>query len=256
MPIRVMIAEDERLAREELAYLLAQEHDIELLPEATNGRELLQLVEQYEPDVVFLDIKMPEMEGGQAARMLAARKQQPLIVFSTAHEDYALEAFSLNAVDYLLKPTEPHRLKETLHRIRKRLSGSSPSAEGKDLSAGSAGSTAKVAKLLIEDNNRFVVIDPQSILYVVRDDRVIQIHTLSETYTSKMTLQQIEEKLQAYNFFRTHRSYLVNLHYVSELEPWFNGAYNLKLKEGKRVQIPVSRSYARDLLKRLEGEQR
>jgi two-component system response regulator LytT len=256
MPIRVMIAEDERLAREELAYLLAQEEDIELLPEATNGRELLKLVEEYEPDVVFLDIKMPEMEGIQAARMLTSRKQQPLIVFSTAYENYALDAFSLNAVDYLLKPTEPHRLKETLQRIRKRLNEALPAADGKDSPPTAApGPGPKVTKLLIEDNNRFVVIDPQTILYAVRDERVIQIHTLTDTYTSKMTLQQLEEKLHAYNFFRTHRSYLVNLHYVSELVPWFNGAYNLLLKEGKRVQIPVSRSYARELLKRLEGGQ-
>jgi two-component system response regulator LytT len=239
MKIRVMIAEDERLAREELTYLLKQEQDIELLPCATNGRELLELVEEHNPDVVFLDIKMPEMEGVQAARMLASRKQQPLIVFSTAYEDFALDAFALNAVDYLLKPTEPHRLEETLKRIRKRLAEGTPAA-------------AKLSKLLIEVNDRFVVIDPEMILYAVRDERVIQIHTAKETYTSKMTLQQLEEKLQSHSFFRVHKSYLVNLQYVSELTPWFNGAYNLTLK-GERDAIPVSRSYAKELLRRLEG---
>ncbi len=240
MRIRVMIAEDEHLAREELAYLLQQEADIELLPFASNGRELLQLVEEHQPDVVFLDIKMPEMEGIQAARMLSSRKQQPLIVFSTAYEDYALEAFKFNAIDYLLKPTEPHRLQETLQRIRKRFAEASLP-------------TARVSKLLIEENNRFVVIDPSSVIYAVRDDRVVQIFTTVETYTSKMTLQQLEEKLQSHSFFRTHKSYLVNLDYVSEVEPWFNGAYNLILKGPKRIQLPVSRSYAKDLLKRLEG---
>jgi two-component system response regulator LytT len=241
VPIRVIIADDERLAREELAYQLQQESDIELLPCATNGRELLQLVEEHQPDVVFLDMKMPEMEGIQAARMLSSRKQQPLIVFSTAYEDYALEAFKLNAVDYLLKPTEPHRLKETLNRLRKRLS------EGTSIPP------IKVSKLLIETNSRLVVIDPESIMYAVRDDRVVQIYTAEECYLAKMTLQQLEERLQPHSFFRTHKSYLVNLQYVSELEPWFNGAYNLILKGPKRIQIPVSRSYAKDLLKRLEG---
>jgi two-component system response regulator LytT len=241
VPIRVMIADDERLAREELAYLLQQEGDIELLPSATNGRELLQLVEEHHPDVVFLDMKMPEMEGIQAARMLSSRKQQPLIVFSTAYEDYALEAFKLNAVDYLLKPTEPQRLQETLNRLRKRLS------EGASLPP------AKVSKLLIEANSRLVVIDPASIMYAVRDERHVQIFTAEECYLVKMTLQQLEEKLQSHSFFRTHKSYLVNLQYVSELEPWFNGAYNLILKGPKRIQVPVSRSYAKDLLKRLEG---
>ncbi|WP_134683066.1 LytR/AlgR family response regulator transcription factor [Brevibacillus migulae] len=249
--IRVLIAEDERLAREELSYYLSQEADIELLPCAVNGRELLEKVAEYEPDVVFLDIKMPELEGVQAARMLSSRKQQPLIVFCTAYENYALDAFSLNAVDYLLKPTEPHRLKETLQRIRKRLQ---ESAQGGGKEPGmSTGAAPKVTKLLLEEQNRFVVIEPESILFAVRDERVIQIHTLQETFTSKMTLQQLEEKLHAYPFFRTHRSYLVNLQYVAELVPWFNGAYNLKLKTGKPTQIPVSRSYARELLKRLEG---
>ncbi len=252
--IRVLIAEDERLAREELSYYLLQEEDIELLPFAVNGRELLEKVESYEPDVIFLDIKMPEMEGIQAARMLSSRKQQPLIVFCTAYENYALDAFSLYAVDYLLKPTEPHRLKETLQRLRKRLQ-ESKQGENQRESSPSSGTAAKVAKLLIEEQNRFVVLEPESILYAVRDERVIQIHTLQETYTSKMTLQQLEEKLQSYSFFRTHRSYLVNLQYVAELVPWFNGAYNLKLKTGKHAQIPVSRSYARELLKRLEGHQ-
>lgn len=241
MTIRVMIAEDERLAREELAYLLSQETDIELLPAASNGRELLQLVEEYQPDVVFLDIKMPEMEGDQAARMLASRKQQPLIVFSTAHEDFAVDAFKLNAVDYLLKPMEPHRLQETLQRIRKRLMET-------------VVPSAKLSKLLIEESNRVVVIDPASILFVARDERVIQIHTAKEVYTSKMTLQQLEEKLHSHSFFRVHKSYLVNLQYVSELVPWFNGAYNLRLKGGVETQIPVSRSYAKELLKRLEGK--
>ncbi|HZG16539.1 MAG TPA: LytTR family DNA-binding domain-containing protein [Candidatus Bathyarchaeia archaeon] len=249
--IRVLIAEDERLAREELSYYLSQEADIELLPCAVNGRELLEKVEEFVPDVVFLDIKMPEMEGVQAARMLSSRKQQPLIVFCTAYENYALDAFSLNAVDYLLKPTEPHRLKETLQRIRKRLHDS---AQGSIKETGmTTGAAAKVTKLLLEEQNRFVVIEPETILYAVRDERVIQIHTLQETFTSKMTLQQLEEKLHSYPFFRTHRSYLVNLQYVAELVPWFNGAYNLKLKTGRPTQIPVSRSYARELLKRLEG---
>jgi len=253
MTIRVLIAEDEHLAREELAYLLQQEAGIELVGCAANGRELLDMVEQLNPDAIFLDIKMPEMEGIQAARMLTARRHQPLLIFCTAHEDYALEAFTVNAVDYLLKPTEPHRFRETMQRIRQRLG-----EPGTELKATDAAPLAsfRFQKLLIEEQHRLVLLDPAQILYAVRDDRFIQIHTLTETYSAKLTLQQLEEKLRAYPFFRTHRSYLVNLQYVSELVPWFNGAYNLRLKEGKGQQIPVSRSYARELLKRLEGEAR
>lgn len=246
MPIRIMIAEDERLAREELIYLLQQEPDVELLPYATNGRELLEMVEQHEPDVVFLDIKMPELEGAQAARMLASRKKHPLIVFSTAYEEYAVDAFNLHAVDYLLKPTEPKRLKETLARVRERL------AAPKGTESATQPAPNKRTKLLVEENNRLVVIDPATIVYAVREERFVQISTQTDTYTTRLTLTQLAEKLQAYDFFRTHKSYLVNLQYVSELEPWFNGAYNLIVKGEKRVRIPVSRTAAKDLLKRLE----
>ncbi|MFD2372009.1 LytR/AlgR family response regulator transcription factor [Brevibacillus sp. GCM10020057] len=242
MTIRIMIAEDERLAREELVYLLQQEADVELLATATNGRELLELVEDCVPDVVFLDVKMPELEGTQAARMLAARKQHPLIVFCTAHEEFAVDAFKLYAVDYLLKPFEPRRVQETMQRVRERL------AKGKAEQA----APVKRSKLLVEENNRLVVIDPATIVYAVREERFVQIHTQTDVYTTRMTLSQLEEKLQAYDFFRTHKSYLVNLQYVSELTPWFNGAYNLQLKGEQRIRIPVSRTAAKDLLRKLE----
>jgi two-component system response regulator LytT len=250
----VIIAEDERLAREELIYLLKQEKDIELLPSAANGRELLELVDKFEPDVIFLDIQMPEMEGIQAARMLSSREYSPLIVFTTAHEDYAVEAFGLNAVDYLLKPYDHHRLQETLTRIRKRLGETKTEAKEKttDSSVSKNTSQSKLSKLLIDDGNRLAVIDPETVLYAVRDDRVIQIHTTSQTFTSKMTLQQLEEKLASFSFFRTHRSYLVNMNHVLELVPWFNGAYNLILKDAKRTQIPVSRTSAKELLNRFQ----
>lgn len=244
MTIRIMIAEDERLAREELIYLLQQEGDVELIATATNGRELMELVEQNEPDVVFLDVKMPELEGTQAARMLAARKHQPLIVFCTAYEEYAVDAFKLYAVDYLLKPFEPKRLQETLQRVRERLA----KTKGEQTQI----TPAKRSKLLVEENHRLVVIDPATIVYAVREERFVQIHTQTEAYTTRMTLAQLEEKLQAYDFFRTHKSYLVNLQYISELTPWFNGAYNLVLKGDPSVRIPVSRTAAKDLLRKLE----
>ncbi|WP_100523436.1 LytR/AlgR family response regulator transcription factor [Mycobacteroides abscessus] len=249
MKIRVMIAEDERLAREELKYLLEQEEDIEVLPSASNGLELLQLVEEHEPDVVFLDIHMPEMQGLQAARMLSSRKKSPFIVFSTAHEDYAVEAFDLDAVDYLLKPYDHHRLKQTLQRIRNRIRETS----GPESTPNGGQSSTKVAKLLVDDGERLIVVDPETIMYAVREERVIQIHTKDHVYTSKMTLQQLEEKLTTYSFYRTHRSFLVNMNVVLELIPWFNGTYNLILKDGKRTQIPVSRSSAKELLQRLQS---
>ncbi|ACX68281.1 LytR/AlgR family response regulator transcription factor [Paenibacillus sp. Y412MC10] len=258
--IKTMIAEDERLAREELAYLLEQEPDIELLPHAANGRELLELVPLRQPDVVFLDVHMPELEGLQAARMLKASPISPLIVFTTAYDEYAVEAFGLNAIDYLLKPYSHMRLKETLQRIRSRIQEGNafPKQEAHDaIQAAPYPSTEAAArsmrgKLLFDDGDKHVLVDPEAILYAVREERVIRVWTAEgQRITSKSTLQELEEKLAGYSFFRPHRSYLVNVNWIAELSPWQNGAYNIVLKGEQRSMIPLSREAARDLFRLL-----
>ncbi|ETT69216.1 LytTR family DNA-binding domain-containing protein [Paenibacillus sp. FSL H8-0457] len=258
--IKTMIAEDERLAREELAYLLEQEPDIELLPHAANGRELLELVPLRQPDVVFLDVHMPELEGLQAARMLKASPISPLIVFTTAYDEYAVEAFGLNAIDYLLKPYSHMRLKETLQRIRSRIQEGNafPKQEAHDaIQAAPYPSTEAAArsmrgKLLFDDGDKHVLVDPEAILYAVREERVIRVWTAEgQRITSKSTLQELEEKLAGYSFFRPHRSYLVNVNWIAELSPWQNGAYNIVLKDEQRSMIPLSREAARDLFRLL-----
>jgi len=260
--IKAMIAEDERLARDELAYLLGKESDFELLPSAANGRELLELVPEWNPDVVFLDIQMPELKGIDTARLLRKTTNPPLFVFTTAHEEYAVEAFSLNAVDYLLKPYDWMRLQETILRVRRKL------AEQGSASAGSAAAAVpeeprkpvssaggRWNKLLIEDGEKHVLIDPQSIVFAVREEKTVDIVTkANQRFATKSTLQELEEKLGHYSFFRAHRSYLVNLDMIDELVPWFNGAYNLVLKDAKRTQIPLSRTAAKELFKLLKGE--
>jgi two-component system response regulator LytT len=256
MKIKVMIAEDERLAREELEYMLSTIEDISLCPSATNGKELLNGYEEYLPDVVFLDIQMPELEGTAVAKYLLANKSSPLVVFTTAYDEYAVEAFRLNAIDYLLKPFSQERLEEALTRVRKQLAmlgndkhteQHSQEHEKKQVSKG-----AKMSKMLLDDGERFIVIDPKSVYYLMRDDRVVQIYTADKVYSSKLTLQELEEKLSSFNFFRCHRGYLVNLNYIQEIVPWFNGAYNLTLKNKEKTKIPVSRSSAKDLINILQ----
>lgn len=262
--LKVLIAEDERLAREELIYLLSKEPGITLLPSATNGREMLELIDRHEPEAVFLDIQMPELNGIEAARQLKSRTNRPCIVFTTAHEGYAVEAFRLNAVDYLLKPYDHQRLKETLNRIRKNTGEykvlhnankpqNPPAVTGSGIKEASANS--KINKLLIDDGNKLAVIDPETIIYAVKAEKTTQIHTsTNQCYYSKMTLQELQEKLAAFPFFRSHRSYLVNLNHILEIEPWFNGAYNLILKDAAKTRVPVSRFSAKELLKLLKGE--
>ncbi|SDN70571.1 two component transcriptional regulator, LytTR family [Paenibacillus sp. yr247] len=252
--IKVMIAEDEWLARKELSYLLGQEENVELLPNASNGKELLELVNEWEPDAVFMDIQMPELDGIQAARMLKTAAIAPLIVFTTAHDDHAVEAFGLNAVDYLLKPYSHERLKESLARIRSKLSNIPvPTQQANKILFSSKARNWN--KLLITDGEKHVLLDPETILYAEREEKSIHIYTSSnQIYMSKISLQELENKLGELPFFRPHRSYLVNLNSIDELVPWFNGAYNLILKNEKRTQIPVSREMAKELFRLLKGE--
>lgn len=256
MKLKVMIAEDERLAREELEYMLMDIEDLIICPSVTNGKELLCQYDEHLPDVVFLDIQMPELEGISVSRRLRAMEPSPLIVFTTAYEEYAVEAFELNAIDYLLKPFSDERLEEALARVRTQLirqvANDNVEKIPADQEKGAASKGVKMSKLLLDDGDRLFVIDPKSVYYVMRDDRVLQIYTADNVYPSKLTLQELEVKLRPFNFFRCHRSYLVNLNYIHEIVPWFNGAYNITLQDGDKTKIPVSRLSAKELLSILQ----
>lgn len=254
MSIRIMIAEDERLAREELAHLLQVEEGVILCPAAETGDQLLTLYPQHHPDVIFLDIQMPGLSGTEVARRLldARRKEDPLplFVFTTAYDDYAVEAFDLEAVDYLLKPYDERRFKKAMEKVRRRLD-QRPSLPDKTTQVTMAAPppfpSLPAGRLLIENGDKVLVLSPNSICYAVRVGRLLEIHTEGEILKSKMTLQELEGKLQGYSFFRTHRSYLVNLDFIQEITPWFNGAYNLVLNNEQQSKIPVSRSAAKRL---------
>lgn len=239
MKIRAMIAEDERMARKELVYLLEKEGDIILTPDAQTGDQLLELFFVHRPDVIFLDVEMPGLNGMEAARYILEQAQDhvPLFVFTTAYDEYAIDAFDVEAVDYLLKPYDETRFRRTMGRIRKSLTH-----REKDIKPAENKEKPTVSKLLIDDGERMVVVSPDSIYYAVPNNRFLEIHTDYKVINSRMTLQDLEEKLKDYHFFRAHRSYLVNLNQILEITPWFNGTSNLTLKDKKRTKIPVSRS--------------
>ncbi|MFB9325097.1 LytR/AlgR family response regulator transcription factor [Paenibacillus aurantiacus] len=259
MKLTILIAEDERLAREELAYWLAKEPDIELLEMAASGAAALELAAKHKPDVVFMDIEMPEMDGIQAAQRLAAGAEMPLLVFTTAYDRHAIEAFRLGAVDYLLKPYEAARLSQTLGRIRSRAALRRPAREAASAGDGvfrpvSASPVPKRGKLLIEDGGRMVVVEAQQCLYAVKEEKSTRLHlTDGRTFVTKQTLQELEDRLGE-GFFRPHRSYLINLDGIEAIEPWFNGAYNALLKGAGRTCIPVSRVAAKEMIRLLSGE--
>ncbi|GMA51100.1 DNA-binding response regulator [Alicyclobacillus contaminans] len=244
MKIRAMIAEDEWLAREELAYMIAQEEDFVLCPNAENGVQLLELYREYQPDVLFLDIHMPGISGMDVARQWLLgdpeRGHRPLVVFTTAYDDYAVEAFAVEAVDYLLKPYDAERFQRAVARVRKRLAERA-SRQGWAVPPLAAAPFHRSAKLLVEDGEKAVVLACDAIQYAVRTDRFIEIHTERQTVHSKWSLQELEQRLSGYPFCRVHRSYLVNLDYVKEIVPWVNGAYTIVLNNAAETKIPVSR---------------
>ncbi|WP_026909082.1 LytR/AlgR family response regulator transcription factor [Paucisalibacillus globulus] len=246
MNIRTMIAEDEMMARRELLYLLRDEKDITLTPHAENGEQLIQLYSEHHPDLIFLDVEMPGFTGVEAAHYITKQSgpEAPLFVFTTAYDEYALDAFEIEAVDYLLKPYDEVRFKKAMSRIRKSIISKEKAKENK-----AKKNTPTTAKLLVDDGERMVVLSPDSIYYAVPNNRLLEIHTVDKVIMSRMKLQELEDKLAGHMFFRAHRSYLVNLNHILEITPWFNGTSNLTMKDMGKTVIPVSRSASKTILK-------
>lgn len=238
--IRMLIVDDERYAREELTYLLGKFPGVQVVGEAESGEAAILKALQLQPDVVFLDVEMPKMNGIEAAKTLVELKKVPLIIFATAYPQFAAEAFRINATDYLLKPYDEGQLEQTIARIEKTLHPA-PLAE----------TAEKPGKLAVETGGDIDYILPQEILYIYRDEKVTKIITQTADYEVRTTLKELESRLVPYSFFRIHKGYLVNLKYVSRLTPWFNGAYQLEL-EGLDEKLSVSRNYVKDLRQRLE----
>ena len=243
--MRAMVAEDEPMARKELIYLLEEEEDIVLSPYAETGNELIELYNKHKPDIIFLDVEMPGMSGVEAAKIITEQNDEhpPRFIFTTAYDEYAMDAFDIEAIDYLLKPYEEAHFKRAMDRLRKVFQRTEKMVEHqKDASL-------TTEKLLIDDGERMVVLSPDSIYYAVPHKKLLEIHTEEKIIRSKMTLQELENKLTDHSFFRTHRSYLVNLNHILEITPWFNGTSNVTLKDKNRTKIPVSRSANKVLLK-------
>jgi two-component system response regulator LytT len=239
--IKTVIVDDEPFSRDELKYLLEQYKEIEIIAEAESGEKGLEVVIRNEPDVIFVDIEMPQMSGLELAQALQNLKKVPLIIFATAYPDYAAKAFRVQALDYLVKPFDEEQLAETMARVRERLT----------VKEKEQAKTSSIARLAVEDDGRIIYLSPTDITYVFREDRETMICTVNRTFSTKTPIKDLEEKLKGYPFFRTHKSYLVNLDKVEQLIPWFNGAYQVKVV-GQKEEIPVSRNYVKSLRERLE----
>lgn len=238
--IKILIADDELYSRDELKFLLQSFPHLYITGEAESGEEAVMKTIQLQPDVVFLDVEMPRMNGIEAAKALVKLKNPPLVVFATAYPQFAVEAFRYDAVDYLLKPYDEEQLKETIERIEKKFTITTDNITGKS-----------PGKLAVEAEGEIFYLDPKDILYIFRDDKITKIIAKSGEFEVKTPLKDLESRLSSFNFFRIHKGYLVNLTYVTRLTPWFNGAYQLQIK-GRNEMLSVSRNYVKALRARLE----
>jgi DNA-binding LytR/AlgR family response regulator len=249
MSLTALVADDEQLAREELCFLLGQMDGVNVVAQATNGVEALDEIARVSPDVAFLDVQMPGLTGFEVARRLLQHGDGPGVIFVTAFDRRAIEAFEVNAVDYLLKPIDVHRLEQAVARARTRRSASQPIAGQLDrlvrLMAGQKGRREQVA---VKVNDRFVLVQSDDIIYASLAEDSITIVTGQVSGTSNdRTLDELHARLDPDVFWRVHRSHLVNINKVKEIVPWFSRNYILRMADAKATEIPVSRSQTKRL---------
>ena len=223
--LKALVVDDEAPARSELRFLLGECGGVEVVGEASNAIEAMQLIKAIPYDVIFLDINMPGLTGVQLAEALAAHPRPPAIIFITAHSEHAVKAFEVKATDYLVKPVELDRLKQAIGRL-------TPVAEQ---------TAARVERIPVEKAGKKLLVSVEDILYIMAKDDYSYLHTATDRYLSTMSLANLEIRLEPAGFFRIHRRYLVNLSRVKEVVPMYGGTLLLTLTDENATQIPVSR---------------
>jgi two-component system, LytTR family, response regulator len=263
LDLHALLVDDEQLARDELGYLLGQMDGIEVVGQAGNGVEALKAIEHLQPDLVFLDVQMPGLTGFEVARRIMDYGPSTHIVFVTAYDQHAIEAFEVNAVDYLLKPVDPARLEVALQRARRRISFERLNADamlgGKVDTGFSNEQLEKIVQLVSERQSRrerlavkvgerFLLVHAEDIIYASLADESITVVTSQHAGTSNYrTLDELQARLDPAVFWRVHRSHLVNINKIKEIVPWFSRNYILRMKDDKSTEIPVSRMQTRRL---------
>ncbi|MGC1362095.1 MAG: response regulator [Silvibacterium sp.] len=261
-PITALIIDDEQLAREELKYLLDTTGSVDVLAEGANGIEAVELIREYQPDVVFLDVQMPGLDGFAVLKKLIEHHDSlPQIIFATAFDQYAVRAFDVNAIDYLLKPFDKDRVLQAIDRARTRLQETAQGGDGPLARAGEIRVDALLrlieqqqsqrpqsAKIVLQAQSRLLLVDQKDICFASIDDGVISVVTPTLEGQSKCrTLEELLELLDAKMFWRAHRSYVVNINHIKEVVPWFKSSYQLRMADKKQTEIPVSRAQTKRL---------
>ena len=250
MPLSAVIVDDEQLALDELSYLLKSVGDVSVVAQGRNGLEAINLIKEHSPDLVFLDVQMPGLDGFGVIKKLLDRKiSLPQLVFATAFDQYAVKAFEVNAVDYLLKPFDKKRVNQAVDRARKKLQGTSPSTDKLDsLVKMLEAQRPQNSKVLLRSAGRLFLIDQKDVCFASIEDGVITVVSNSlEGQSNCRTLEELLASLDADMFWRAHRSFVVNINRIKEVVPWFKSSYQLRMDDRKQTEIPVSRAQTKRL---------
>src|SRR6266568_2803832 len=233
MAINTIIVDDEKPARDELAYLLKGFPEINVIGQGKNGVEAVSLIKEHSPDLVFLDVHMPGLDGFGVLKKLVERKMKvPHVVFATAFDHYAVQAFDVNAVDYVLKPFDKARISKAIQRARKEIEAQTSPTERLE----------QLVKVLVKSQQRLLLVDAEDVIWASIDGGMITVMAKEvEGVSNYHTLEEMAAALDSDSFWRPHRSYLVSIHHIKEVVPWFKASYMLKMADKKQTEIPVSR---------------
>jgi two-component system, LytTR family, response regulator LytT len=252
MSLSAVIVDDEQLARDELAYLLKHASDVDVVAQGKNGLEAVNLIKEHNPDLVFLDVQMPGLDGfGVIKKLLDKKVRLPKIVFATAFDQYAVKAFEVNAVDYLLKPFDKKRVAQSVQKARVQQDSNGMPAEKIETLVRMLSQKPQTSKILLKTVGRMFLVDQKDICFASIEDGVITVATAGasgmEGQSNCRTLEELFESLDPNLFWRAHRSYLVNINRIREVVPWFKSSYQLRMDDKKQSEIPVSRAQTKRL---------
>ena len=251
MRMRSLIADDEPLARTALLRLLNGNPDVSVIGQCSDGESAVQAIRQLQPDLVFLDVQMPEMNGFQVVESIGV-EQMPVTIFVTAFDRYAIRAFDANAVDYLLKPFAPDRLSRAVSRALDRCQGRHDKGTAQKLFSllGSRYQSDYVQRLAVASGGRIVFVSVADIDWIEAEGNYARLHAGRRVYDVRETLHALMEKLDPREFVRIHRSTIVNMHRIREVQPWFQGSHIVLLQSGEELRMS---RYQRDAVARLLG---
>jgi DNA-binding LytR/AlgR family response regulator len=254
--LTALIIDDEPLARQELQYLLERAGGVEVLAQGTNGIEAVELIRAHKPDLVFLDVQMPGLDGfGVLKKLLDRKVPMPQVVFATAFNQYAVRAFEVNAVDYLLKPFDRKRVMQTIEKAQARLVAPVESASEAKLDAllrlveeQAQPQKANSGKVIVRAQSRLLLVDQREICFASIEEGTISVVTRTvEGHSNCRTLEELMDQLDPETFWRAHRSYVVNIQHIREVVPWFKSSYQLRMDDTQKTEIPVSRAQTKRL---------